>query len=48
MKSSSFWLAIPLALVLAGPAAVAQTSTTETKPPKQVQTASLKPKPKTG
>jgi len=33
MKSSSFWLALPLALVLAGPAAVAQTSTTQTKAP---------------
>jgi hypothetical protein len=33
MKSNNFWLAIPLALVLAGPAAVAQTSTTQTKAP---------------
>ena len=33
MKSSSFWLAIPLALVVASPAAVAQTSTTQTKAP---------------
>ena len=33
MKISRLWLALPLALVLAGPAAVAQTSTTETKAP---------------
>ena len=33
MKSSSLWLALPLAFVLAGPAVVAQTSPTETKAP---------------
>jgi hypothetical protein len=33
MKSSSPWLALPLAFVLAGPAVVAQTSPTETKAP---------------
>jgi hypothetical protein len=33
MNSSSFWLAIPVALALAGPVAVAQTSTAQTKAP---------------
>jgi hypothetical protein len=33
MKSSSLWLALPLAFVLTAPAVVAQTSPTETKAP---------------
>ena len=48
MKISRLWLALPLALVLAGPAVVAQTSKRKPKRPKREQIASLKPKPRTG